>query len=106
LSSEAVDGALEANFRRLRGCYERALQRDATMAGHILLRLVIDGSGAVSSASGVDSDLPPDVVQCIEREAGTLRFPEPKGGTFTVVVPFTFKPTTARGVGLRNGGSD
>jgi hypothetical protein len=84
---EVVARIVHASFARLRLCYELGLRANPELAGDVVVRFVIDRSGAVStSAVGTDTTLAdPDVNACIARQVGQLSFPRPEGGIVTVV---------------------
>jgi hypothetical protein len=72
-------------------CYERALVKNPSLEGKLVVELVIGPSGAVTSARGEEF---PDaaVVSCVTAELKKLQFPPPQGGGQVVVkYPFVFK---------------
>ncbi len=91
LPPEVIQRIVRQNFGRFRLCYENGLRTNPELAGRITVRFVIDGTGAVSSASDGGSDLPDKaVVGCVIRGFGNLAYPQPEGGTVTVVYPLHF----------------
>ena len=79
---------------RFNRCYIAGLAKNAKLEGSVLLRFVIDPSGAVASGQSEAASTMPDkeVVACVVQELKTLRFPRPNGGFVTVVYPLVFKP--------------
>jgi hypothetical protein len=93
LPPEVIQRIVRQNFGRFRACYESGLRQDAGLEGRVVVRFSIDRGGAVSLASDGGSDLPnPEVVSCVVRAFTNLSFPEPEGGTVTVVYPIVFSP--------------
>jgi Ca-activated chloride channel family protein len=96
LPSEVISRIVRQNFGRFRLCYENGLRGNPALQGRIAARFVIDASGAVTTTSDGGSDLPDaTVVACVLRGFGNLSFPQPEGGTVTVVYPITFAPGRA-----------
>jgi hypothetical protein len=90
---EVIQRIVRQNFGRFRLCYENGLRQHPGLEGRVTVRFVIDTSGAVASAADGGSSLPdPAVVQCVVRGFGNLSFPQPEGGTVTVVYPIQFSP--------------
>ncbi len=88
-----IQARVRADFPAMRACYERGLARRRTLHGRVVVVFVIDRDGLVSSAQSRRSDLDDaEVVACIVRRFGGLKFPRPKGGPVTVVYPITFAP--------------
>ena len=93
LPPEVIQRIVRANFGRFRGCYERGLDRSPSLRGRVEARFLIGRDGNVAVASSGASDLPDEqVVSCVVRAFTTLSFPEPTGGTVTVVYPLAFSP--------------
>jgi Ca-activated chloride channel family protein len=93
LAGDVIGRIVRQNFGRFRLCYEDGRRKDPSLEGLVKVRFVIDRSGAVSFAADAGSNLPdPMVVQCVVRGFGNLSFPQPEGGTATVVYPVSFKP--------------
>jgi hypothetical protein len=96
LPPEVIQRIVRQNMGRFRYCYERALDRNPSLQGRVVTRFVIarDGSVAFSTGEGPESDLPdPGVLSCVARAFGALSFPQPEGGTVTVVYPLTLTPS-------------
>jgi hypothetical protein len=93
LPPEVVQRIVRQNFGRFRLCYEQGLRTKPSLTGRVSTRFVIDRAGAVASATDAGSDLPsPTVVSCVVRAFSNLLFPQPEGGTVTVVFPVLFSP--------------
>lgn len=76
-----------ATFRR---CYEAGLAKDPTLEGRLTLALVIDPTGAVTSAEDTPPFADRAVAACVLRHARTVVFPAPQGGSLSVVYPLVF----------------
>jgi hypothetical protein len=93
LPAEVVQRIVRQNFGRFRLCYENGLRSDPLIYGRVATRFVIDRSGAVESTNPVDSDIADtNVLACIARGFKNLAFPQPEGGTVSVVYPLIFIP--------------
>lgn len=91
LPPEAIRRVVRQNFGRFRACYENGLTKDPALAGRVATRFLIDHTGRVVSSASAGSDLASrDVVSCVTKAFTTLEFPEPEGGTVTVVYPIVF----------------
>ncbi len=95
IAPEIVAHGVRRVFGRLRHCYERGLERDASLAGRVTVRFVIGRDGIVASAQDGGSTLPdPQVVACVVGCFPGIDLPEPEGGIVTVVYPILFAPGT------------
>jgi hypothetical protein len=93
LPPEVIQRIVRQNFGRFRLCYENGLRKSPTLHGQVSTRFTIDRSGAVAAVADEGSDLPDaGVVACVNRAFGSLSFPQPEGGTVTVVFPVIFTP--------------
>jgi TonB family protein len=94
MAPEIIQHIVREHFGAFRKCYEAALGRNATLAGKVTVRFVIDPTGAVAAAASDPSSTlqDADAVQCIVRGFGKLVFPPPDGGSVTVVYPIQFNP--------------
>jgi len=100
-SAPAVDGELDPNVvakevrRRLgavKGCYEKALKRNPSLGGKIVLYWTITAAGTVADVD-VEADTlgDPEVTSCITKFVQRWRFPRPSGGSVDVSFPFVFQ---------------
>jgi Ca-activated chloride channel family protein len=96
LPPEIIQRIVRQNFGRFRLCYESGLRANPNLAGRVSMRFVIGRDGNVSSTSNAGSDLgDAGVVSCVQEAISGLSFPEPEGGTVTVVYPIMFSPGDA-----------
>jgi hypothetical protein len=97
----AVDGELDpgliakevrARQGAIKACYERALKRNPTLTGKIVMHWTITAAGTVSGVD-VESDTLGDseVGSCIKSLVARWRFPAPAGGSVDVSFPFVFQ---------------
>lgn len=75
----------------VRGCYERALARDATLQGELTVRLRVEADGRVSQTALSGDDALRGAGRCMETALRGLVFPAPTGGAATVTVPYVFR---------------
>lgn len=92
IDANAVRQLLTEKRDPIRQCYERALQRDATLRGEIIVRVRVESDGSVSETSTGGDSVLISVGRCIEQILSGARFPRPVGGPATVAAPFVFAP--------------
>jgi hypothetical protein len=94
LPQEVIQRIVRQNFGRFRLCYESGLRNAPKLHGRIVIKFVIDGTGAVTSAVDGGSDLgDAAVIACVKKGFENFSFPEPESkGTVTVVYPIIFQP--------------
>lgn len=94
LDKSIIERVIRRHRNQVRSCYERALQKDPALKGKIVVKLAIDGSGRVVSASATDaSTLPSEAVRaCLVQKVKTWRFPAGGDGMVVVTYPFVFSP--------------
>jgi Ca-activated chloride channel family protein len=94
--STSIQSIVRGQFGRLRRCYQRGLDRDAGLAGRVVVRFVIGRDGTVTSAQNGGSTIAdPAVVACVVGAFSGMTFPAPDGGSVTVVFPISFTPGAA-----------
>ena len=97
----AVDGELDpsivskevrSRLGAIKACYERALKRNPTLSGKIVIHWTITAAGTVSGVD-VENDTMGDseVASCIKSLISRWRFPAPSGGSVEVSFPFVFQ---------------
>ncbi len=93
LSPEVIRRVVHPNLGRLRSCYELGLRANPKLEGRVVVKFVIDPSGAVSSAQEGNSDLQDaGVVVCVLGAFRRMKFPRPESGSVTVTYPVMFSP--------------
>lgn len=95
IDREAIRRVILQNINQFKSCYERALNRDPSLSGKIVLKWSIVERGRVGEAGVGSSTMgSSEVEQCTVRVLRTLRFPEPPSGQVAdVQYPFVFAPT-------------
>jgi len=97
----AVDGELDpgivskevrSRLGAIKACYERALKRNPSLSGKVVVHWTITAAGTVSGID-VESDTLGDneVASCIKSLVARWRFPAPAGGSVEVSFPFVFQ---------------
>ncbi len=83
-----------------RGCYERALERDATLAGRLGVEISLDPGGKPCRiAFGEQSiAMDPEFERCV-RAVFERSYPAPRAGCLTALVPLNFRPKQADDAG-------
>ncbi len=92
MNTSAVARTIRRGMGAIRTCYQRALKRNPDLSGKVVVRLMINTMGKVTSVE-IDSDSVGDnqVTSCIKSYASRWRFPPPEGGSAEVAVPFVFQ---------------
>lgn len=88
LDPTIIKRVFRRNQNQLRYCWEVQLQKNPKLQGLIVLKLVIDADGKVSSASA--SGVHKEIEACAATRAKTWMFPKPQQGTVSVTQPVTF----------------
>lgn len=92
LDRAAIQRVLSSHMAEVQACYERALQRDPTLGGRIVIDFEIGPEGAVTDARQRASTMStPQVAQCVLSLVRTWRFPAPASGPVRVTYPFVFR---------------
>lgn len=93
-SNEAIRKVMDRNKTAIFAIYNRALRRDPTLEGRVVVKLVIEPSGAVSSAEVVSSDLRnEDLESKILARIRLIDFGAENVGTTTLNYTFDFLPS-------------
>jgi hypothetical protein len=104
LPPEVIERIVRQSFGRFRVCYEDALRLHPGVQGRVVIRFVIDRSGAVARAANAGSDVgDPALVVCVARAFQALSFPQPEGALVTVVYPIVFAPEGGRAPPVSDG---
>lgn len=89
LTEKDIDDVIRAAKGRLTHCYQREVNRDASLAGTVQVRFEIAADGRVTTAKVTSSSVRSDAVSdCLTRSIATLRFPAK--GRAVVNYPFVF----------------
>lgn len=90
-ASGALQSALASKAGASRGCYERALRQNATLAGKLVISVRIGPQGQVCSAGVASNGLgDPGVASCVVSMFRSASFPAPQGGCVDAQVPMNF----------------
>ncbi len=91
-SNSALNSALQGAAGSARGCYNRALQKNAGAAGKLTVNVQVGPSGAVCGASiSNDTVGSPDVTNCVLGRFQGKTFPKPDQGCVSVQIPMSFE---------------
>lgn len=93
MSREQIASVVRRHRNEIRACYERALQRDKSLAGQIKIHFKISATGAVFMTNIKSSTMKnKSVEQCVQNKVRHWVFPEPQGCSMVnVTYPFNFK---------------
>lgn len=94
LPPEVIQRIVRSRIAKIRYCYEKALERSATLSGKVAVKFTIDAAGAVTAATASDTTIADaEMVSCVVAAVRTLSFPQPDSGSPIVVTyPFNFAP--------------
>lgn len=93
LPAEVIARVVRARMSTFRACYADALKRSPNLRGTVKVKFTIGPDGGVRTADDAGSQIAsPDVVDCVRGAFRKLTFPQPEGGTVTVVYPLLFEP--------------
>jgi len=86
-----VERVVKARKGIYRACYQKELNRHATLAGKLSIKFTVSADGTVTSAvAGKQHSLGQEVESCITRNIERLKFPVKTGAT-TASVTMTFR---------------
>ena len=92
VSNSSLNGALQGAAGSARGCYNRALQRNAGAAGKMTVVVQVGPSGQVCGASiAGDTVGSPEVSSCVLCRFHGRSFRRPDGSRVTVNIPLSFE---------------
>lgn len=79
--------------RNLRACYEKGLERDPTLAGHVTLVLDVSEKGrATRVLEGKREGLGDEEIKCFARVLKAAHFHDGAARSMRIQVPLTFSP--------------
>ncbi len=91
IDREGVAKVVNSHLQEVHACYERALLREAGLAGKVVLEWTIATSGRVVAAKTKSSTLRNSAVEaCILNALKTWTFPPATGGSVIITYPFLF----------------
>lgn len=93
LSQSQIAAVMRRKLKAIRSCYERALKRDRSLKGKVVIRFEIMENGRTSNIEFDDRMGSSAVVSCIRTRAKSWRFPRPDGGSVFVAYPIVFTPS-------------
>lgn len=90
---DEIRNVIKSNIKDVRGCYEKALDRNLKVQGKLVAEWRINGDGTVTDAVEKQSTLnDPEMVKCILGKIGTWKFsPPPEDQIQVISYPFVFK---------------
>lgn len=89
LDKDLVRKPIRAKMEQFRACYEKALEKNPTLEGKVVVKFVIGKDGRVIESMG--SGLPV-VKDCVANVVKTIVFRTNKRDVITVSYPFYFAP--------------
>lgn len=93
LAKAQLNKVFNVHADAMKKCYERSLKKMPGLQGKVRVNLRIKPDGVVETVNVRGLSLnDPTVLGCMEREAQTMKFPEPDGGSVRVVKVYSFFP--------------
>lgn len=93
LAPEIIRRVVRQRFNQLRYCYEKSLVSKPDLQGKVVVRFVIDSTGAVTKAEATSSTLGDDTATaCIVSVFKKMQFPKPVTGSVNASYPLVFTP--------------
>ncbi len=89
LPREVATRVARRSLNQVRFCYERELASDASLTGHLTLRLDVGPDGGVTANQVSASAMPESVDRCVSSVGRRTRFPTSSGAS-TVTIPYSF----------------
>lgn len=92
--ASVVVRTIKARLSAIKGCYERELKRNPTLAGKVTIEFTIEERGTVSAVKVKDNSTGDQAVaECVAAAVRRFRFnPGPDGGSVVYSYPFVFAP--------------
>ena len=93
LDKSLIGGIIMQNLGQVKFCYEQGLQLDSSLHGRVAVDFVINGDGAVKSASIANSSVNSKIVEdCLLMRLKSWKFPLPENGKeVKVSYPFVLR---------------
>ena len=90
--SRAISAVVRRNLGGIQGCYDRAMKRELTLSGRLIVRFVISESGSVGETEIEETSIRSDLMlNCVRATISAWRFPKSKSEC-AVAHPFVFTP--------------
>ena len=89
---KAIGEAVRGSSARFQRCYEVARERNPSLSGRIEVRFLINSDGSVGQAMAAETDLPPQVADCVVNTFYSLSLPQQKGAV-VAQYPMYFQPS-------------
>ena len=88
---QELAAALRERARAAKACYDKALKKNPTLGGRLVVGLQLADDGQVCASRLVKDTLDdPEVVSCVQSLFVGQRFPAPEGGCVNVALPLVF----------------
>jgi TonB family protein len=89
LDKAVIRRVIQQHINEVKTCYEAELEKNASLAGRLMVRFTVEPDGKVSESSVQESSLKsPAAEGCIRDAVRTWIFPKPQGGKVVVTYPF------------------
>lgn len=93
IDTRELKRAFNRNNAAMQKCYERVLKKEPGLEGKISLQVKIKSNGELDWARAKGQSLNNATInECMERQARSIKFPKPSGGSVIVANPYTFTP--------------
>ena len=85
-----VQAFVRGRTKAIRECYDRALKRDATLRGRVVVRFTIGTCGEISDLELAGRRTAPDLAGCVTRAVKSWRTPFRPSEPVAIEYPFNF----------------
>lgn len=94
LSKDQLQTVVKKHVKEMRDCYERALVKNPSLMGKIVLSWNVEEDGSVAEVEVASNTLKDaEVTRCLSSRPATWKFPKPANGEpVRVSYPFVFSP--------------
>jgi hypothetical protein len=91
LGPAEISDVIRRRQSKIKACYERAIKRDRSLEGKVVVTFSIGTRGRVTASTATVDSVGDGVGRCVSGVIGKLKFPKPKGGAVTVNKSFVFE---------------
>ena len=93
-----IKATFEKSFPSFKHCYDEALQRDGTLKGQVLVKMLIRPDGVPVDIKDAGSSLKEKgMIDCVTMEVSKIKFPQFDGKAVTYAQPLDFSRLKRRG---------
>jgi hypothetical protein len=91
LDANSISAVIKRRQRKIAACYERAVKKDPTLSGKVVVSFTIGNAGRVTKSKASTDSVGGGVGACVSGAIKKMRFSRPKGGEVLVSKSFVFE---------------